>query len=187
MPKQERTNKGGYGGRRQRPREKSEFDSKLVDLARVTRVSAGGRRFRFRAVVIAGDRKGRVGVGIAKGGDVAQAVEKATRQAVKKLVTVPIMEETIPYEIRASFGASQVLLKPQRKGRGLVAGGVIRIIAELAGIKNISAKTISKSRNKLNNAMATLAAFKKLQGPVAAVKVEEPSKEEKPETENAPS
>ncbi|OHA64884.1 MAG: 30S ribosomal protein S5 [Candidatus Wildermuthbacteria bacterium RIFCSPHIGHO2_02_FULL_49_9] len=144
------------------PREKSEFDSKLVDLARVTRVSAGGRRFRFRAVVIAGDRKSRVGVGVAKGADVAKAMEKATRRAVKNLVTVPMAQDTIPHEVEATFGASHVLLKPQKKGRGLVAGGVMRIIAEKAGLKNISAKTISKSRNKLNNALATLKALQKL-------------------------
>lgn len=150
---------------RRMPREKSEFDSKLVDLARVVRVSAGGRRFRFRAVVVAGDKKSRVGVGVAKGADVAQAVEKATRKATKNLVTVPMVGDTIPHEVQAHFGASHILLKPQRKGRGLVAGGVTRIIAEKAGIKNISAKTISKSRNKLNNAMATLAAIKKLQAP----------------------
>lgn len=148
---------------RREPREKSEFDSKLVDLARVVRVSAGGRRFRFRAVVIAGDRKSRVGVGVAKGGDVAQAVQKATRRATRSMVEVPMKNDTIPHAVEASFGASRVVLKPQLKGRGLVAGGVTRIIAEKAGIKNISAKTISKSRNKLNNAMATLAALKKLQ------------------------
>jgi len=162
---------------RRAPREKSEFDSKLVDLARVVRVSAGGRRFRFRAVVIAGDKKSRVGVGVAKGSDVAQAVEKATRKATKSLITVPIHEETIPHVVEARFGASHILLKPQRKGRGLVAGGVIRIIAEKAGIKNISAKTISKSRNKLNNALATLAAIKKLQLP--KTEVHEETKEEK--------
>jgi len=147
---------------RRRPKEKSEFDSKLVDLARVVRVSAGGRRFRFRAVVIAGDKKSRVGVGVAKGADVAQAIEKATRKATKSLVDVPIVQDTIPHEVSATFGASHILLKPQRRGRGLVAGGVTRIIAEKAGIKNISAKTISKSRNKLNNALATLAAIRKL-------------------------
>jgi small subunit ribosomal protein S5 len=145
------------------PRQKPEFDSKLVDLARVTRV--------------AGDKKSRVGVGVAKGADVAQAVEKATRKATSSLVNVPMKEETIPYAVEARFGASHILLKPQRKGRGLVAGGVTRIIAEKAGIKNISAKTISKSRNKLNNALATLAAIKKLQVEVkdmAKEKVENP-------------
>lgn len=166
------------------PREKSEFDSKLVDLSRVVRVSAGGRRFRFRAVVVAGDKKFRVGVGVAKGSDVAQAIEKATRRATRNLVEVPMRGETIPHAVEASFGASHVLLKPQRKGRGLVAGGVTRIIAEKAGIKNISAKTISKSRNKLNNALATLAAIKKLRAEPAQAKEEKPAgevKEQAPE------
>ncbi|MDA1337236.1 MAG: 30S ribosomal protein S5 [bacterium] len=161
---------------RGKPREKSEFDSKLVDLARVVRVSAGGRRFRFRAVVVVGDHKARVGVGVAKGADVAQAIEKATRKATKSLVTVPIVNDTIAHEVTATFGASRILLKPQKQGRGLVAGGVTRIIAEKAGIKNISAKTITRSRNKLNNALATLAAIRMLQ--VSDEKGKEPKKEE---------
>ena len=102
-------------GPKERQKEKSEFDSKLVDLARVVRVSAGGRRFRFRAVVVAGDRKSRVGVGVAKGADVAQAIEKATRKATKSLITVPIVQDTIPHEVEATFGASRILLKPQKK------------------------------------------------------------------------
>ena len=163
-------------GPKERQKEKSEFDSKLVDLARVVRVSAGGRRFRFRAVVVAGDRKSRVGVGVAKGADVAQAIEKATRKATKSLITVPIVQDTIPHVVEATFGASRILLKPQKKGRGLVAGGVTRVIAEKAGIKNISAKTITRSRNKLNNALATLAAIRKLQ--VSETKSKEPEKKE---------
>jgi small subunit ribosomal protein S5 len=146
-----------------RPEKKeSEFDSQLVDLARVTRVAAGGRRFRFRAVVISGDKKGRVGVGIAKGSDVAQAIEKATRSAEKRLITIPVLGDTIPHAVEAKFGASRIILRPQVTGRGLVAGSSARIICEKAGIKNISAKFISKTHNKLNNAMVTMAALKKL-------------------------
>jgi small subunit ribosomal protein S5 len=141
---------------------KEEFESKLLDLARVTRVSAGGRRFRFRAVVVVGNKEGKVGVGVAKGVDVAQAVEKATRVAKKNLIEVPIIEDTIPHEASSKFGAAQVLLKPQRKGRGLVAGGTVRVICNLAGIKNISSKVLSRTGNKLNNAMATINALKKL-------------------------
>ncbi|MFH1582581.1 MAG: 30S ribosomal protein S5 [bacterium] len=141
---------------------KDEFDSKLLDLARVARVSKGGRHFRFRAVMVVGDKAGKVGVGVAKGVDVAQAVEKSTRLAKKHLITVNIVEETIPHETEAKFGASRVLLKPQRKGRGLVAGGVVRVICTLAGIRNISSKIISKTKNKLNNAHATIEALKKL-------------------------
>ena len=146
----------------QREKPKSEFDSKLLDLARVTRVSAGGRRFRFRATMVIGDKKGRVGVGVAKGKDVAQAVEKATRLAKKNLIIVPIVNDTIPYEIIAKFGAAKVLLKPQRKGRGLVAGGTVRVVCTLAGIKNISSKILGRTGNKLNNARATIKALKEL-------------------------
>lgn len=158
MPLQSQRN----SGRSQRFEKKSEFDSKLVDLARVTRVAAGGKHFRFRAVIVAGDGKGRVGIGIAKGLDVAQAIEKGTKAAERKMITVPIEKETIPHEVEAHFGASHVLLKPQKIGRGLVAGGVTRTICEKAGIKNLSAKLLSKTHNKLNNALATIKALQKL-------------------------
>ncbi|MDD5144949.1 MAG: 30S ribosomal protein S5 [Candidatus Pacebacteria bacterium] len=151
------------GGRGQRYGEpKDEFESKLLDLARVTRVSSGGKHFRFRAVIIVGDKKGSVGVGIAKGLDVAQAVDKATRLAKKNLIKVPIVKGTIPHEVSAKFGASEVLLKPQRKGRGLVAGGTVRIICSLAGVGDISSKILGRTSNKLNNAEATIKALKKL-------------------------
>ena len=141
---------------------KDEFESKLLDLARVTRVTSGGKRLRFRAVMAVGDKKGKIGIGVDKGKDVAQAVEKATRVAKKNLITVVIVEDTIPYETEAKFGSSKVLLKPQRKGRGLVAGGVVRTICDLAGIQNISSKILSRSKNKLNNAQATILALKKI-------------------------
>lgn len=141
---------------------KQETDAKLLDLARVTRVAAGGRRFRFRAVVIWGDKKGKVGVGVAKGSDVAQAIEKATRQAKKSSILVPIVGGTIGHEVEAKFGASRILLRPQTGGRGLVAGGPVRIICEFAGIKNISGKFISKTHNKLNNALSAIEALRKL-------------------------
>ncbi len=142
---------------------KDEFESKLLDLARVTRVAAGGKRFRFRATIIVGDKMGKVGVGVAKGLDVSRAVEKATRLAKKHLITVPITNDTIPHEVYAKFGAAEVLLKPQLRGRGLVAGGTVRIVCSLAGIKNISSKILGRTGNKLNNALATLEALKQLQ------------------------
>lgn len=141
---------------------KEEFESKLLDLARVTRVTAGGRQFRFRAVIVVGNKSGKVGLGVAKGLDVAQAVEKATRLAKKNLIEIPIIQETIPHQIEAKFGSAKVLLKPQRKGRGLVAGGTVRVICTLAGIKNISSKNLGRTKNKLNNARATILALKKL-------------------------
>lgn len=142
--------------------EKKEFESQLLDLARVTRVTGGGKQLRFRAVVVVGDKTGKVGVGVAKGKDVAQAIEKATRIAKKNIIEVPIFEESIVHQVEAKFGPARVLLRPQRKGRGLVAGGVVRVICNLAGIKNISSKLLSRSRNKLNNARATIKALKKL-------------------------
>ena len=141
---------------------KEEFESKLLDLTRVARMTAGGRRFRFRAVIIIGNEKGKVGFGVAKGADVAQAIEKATGVANKNLIRIPIVKETIPHQVEAKFGAAKILLKPQRKGRGLVAGGTVRIICTLAGIKNISSKVLSRTGNKLNLAKATIEALKKL-------------------------
>ncbi len=143
-------------------KEKDEFDSKLLDLTRVMRMTAGGRRFRFRAGIVVGDRKGRVGFGVAKGADVAQAVEKATRVAKKNIINVVIKNETIPHLVEAKFGAARVLLKPQRKGVGLAAGGTVRVVCDLAGIKNISSKIIGRTGNKINNAKATISALKKL-------------------------
>lgn len=145
-----------------RVQEKKEFESKLLDLTRVSRMTAGGRRFRFRALIIIGNEKGKVGLGIAKGKDVAQAVEKATAVANKNIMIVPMVNETIPHQVEAKFGAAKVLLKPQRKGRGLVAGGTVRVICTLAGIKNISSKILARTGNKINNAKATISALKKL-------------------------
>lgn len=146
----------------QQAKEKEEFESKLLDLARISHTRAGGRRIGFRAVVVTGNKAGKVGVGIAKGKDVALAVEKATRLSKKYLIEVPIIEDTIPHEVGAKFGAAEVLLRPQRKGKGLVAGGTVRIICNLAGIENISSKILGRTGNKLSNARATIAAFKKL-------------------------
>ena len=141
---------------------KEEFESKLLDLARVTRVTTGGKKLRFRGVVVIGNKSGKVGVGVAKGKDVAQAIEKARRLAKKNIIEIPIFEDTIPHEVEAKYGPSRVLLRPQRKGRGLVAGGVVRIICNLGGIKNVSSKLLSRSRNKLNIARATIKALRAL-------------------------
>ncbi|MBU3934517.1 30S ribosomal protein S5 [Patescibacteria group bacterium] len=141
---------------------KDEFDSNLLDLTRVTRVTGGGKRLRFRALMVVGDRKGKIGLGVDKGKDVSQAIEKAKRKAKKNLITIAIKENTVPHEVWAKFGPARVLLKPQIKGRGLVAGGVVRTICEIAGIKDISSKILSRTKNKINNAKATIAALKKL-------------------------
>ncbi len=144
------------------PEKKDEFESKMLDLTRTARMTAGGRRFGFRAVVVLGDKKNQVGLGVAKGSDVAQSFEKASKQAKNNLIEVPIVNDTIPHQTEAKFGAANVLLKPQAKGRGLVAGGTIRVICHLAGIKDISSKILGKTNNKLNNAKATIKALKKL-------------------------
>ena len=146
--------------RQEKPRD--EFDSVLLGLSRVTKVTAGGKNLRFRAVIIAGNKAGKVGLGVAKGLDVAQAVEKASRLARKNIVEIPLANETIPYEVSAKVGAARVLLKPQRSGKGLVAGGTVRVVAVMAGIKNISSKILGTTKNKLNNALATIEALKKL-------------------------
>ncbi len=147
---------------RRNTRAKQEFESKLLDLARVSHTRAGGKKIRFRAVMVLGDQKGRVGVASASGLDVARAIEKSTRLAKKRMITVPIVNETIPHEVFAKFSAAKVLLRPQKKGRGLVAGGTVRVICSLAGITNISSKVLGSTRNKLNNAMATIKALKQL-------------------------
>ncbi len=148
----------GRGGR-----VRSEFDQKVLDIRRTARVVAGGRRFSFRATVIVGDRAGRVGMGVGKGAAVADAVEKGAAHARKVVMRVPITDtKSIPFEVTAKFSAARVLLKPAPEGRGIVAGGPVRMIADLAGIKNISAKILGRTSNKLNNAHAVMEALKKL-------------------------
>ncbi len=147
---------------RKHVRVKDEFDSKLLDLARVSHTRAGGKKIRFRAVMVVGNKKGKVGVASASGLDVAAAIGKATRLAKKKAIEIPIVNETIPHEVFAKFSSAKVLLKPQKKGRGLVAGGTVRVICSLAGMKNISSKVLGTTGNKLNNAMAVIKALKQL-------------------------
>ncbi len=143
--------------------EKSEFDQKVLDVRRTARVVAGGRRFSFRAVVVIGNRNGKVGVGVGKGADVSSAVEKGVYQARKQAITITLTEKnSIPYEIEAKYASARVMLKPARDGKGLVAGGPVRVIADLAGIKNMTAKILGRTVNKLNNARATMEALRKL-------------------------
>lgn len=144
-------------------REKPEFEQKLLDVRRTARMVAGGRRFSFRAVIIIGNKKSKVGVGVAKGTDVSMAVDKAVKQAKKYLIEVPITKDgSIPYRVEAKYSAARIMLKPAAKGRGLIAGGTVRAICNLAGIENITAKIIGSTSNKLNNARATIKALEKL-------------------------
>jgi small subunit ribosomal protein S5 len=144
-------------------REKPEFEQKLLDIRRVARVVAGGRRFSFRTTVVLGNRLGKVGVGVAKGADVSSATEKAVHRAKKRMITINLTsDESIPYTARGKYASSEVVLKPARRGHGLVAGGAVRVVCDLAGIRNISSKILSRTANKLNNAMATIDALKKI-------------------------
>lgn len=153
----------GSGRRDGRKEEKPEFEQKLLDIRRTARMVAGGRRFNFRALVVIGNRKGKVGVGLAKGGDVTIAVEKAVNQAKKYLIEVPITEKkSISQMVEAKFGAAKVMLKPAPEGRGIIAGGAVRVICNLAGIENVVSKIIGRTTNKLNNAEAAIEALKKL-------------------------
>lgn len=140
----------------------SEFKEKVLDLRRVTRVMAGGKRFKFRATVAIGNEKGGIGIGVAKGIDVAQAVDKAKLRARKRLITLKLKGRTIVHEVDAKFSAARVLIKPAKDGRGLKAGGAVRIVLLLAGIRDATAKCLGGTKNKLTNAMATIEALKKL-------------------------
>lgn len=142
-------------------REKPEYDQKLLDLARVTRVVKGGRRFRFRATLVIGNRKGKVGVGIGKGADVSDAIKKAFDDGKKNMLSVRIHKNTIPHDVYYKQGSAKIILKPAKEGRGIVAGGAVRAVVEFAGIKDIVSKSLGTS-NKLNVARATLGALNTL-------------------------
>jgi small subunit ribosomal protein S5 len=143
---------------------KPEFDQKLIDLARVARVVSGGKRFRFRACIGIGDKKGRVGMGVAKGNDVSSAISKAVLQAKKKLINVTVAKGTIPYRIEGKYKGAKILLMPAKEGTGIIAGGSVRSILELAGIKNILGKMLG-SNNKINNVTATINILAGLRSP----------------------
>ena len=146
--------RGMQGGRR----EPSEFDERVVEVQRISRVVKGGRRIRFRALVVIGDHKGRVGMGVAKANDVSEAVRKSVAVAKKRIITVPIIDGTIPYEVTINKGSVILMLKPASTGTSIVAGGSIRIVAELAGITDILAKSMG-SPNKINNVTAAIVAL----------------------------
>lgn len=139
----------------------SEFQEQVIHIARVARVVKGGRRFRFRALVAVGNGKDKVGVGIAKGSDVQIAVTKAVETAKKKLITVPLVNQTIPHETTSKIGGGIVLLKPAAPGTGVIAGGTVRSILDLCGVNNIISKSLG-STNKVNIAYATIDALQKL-------------------------
>ncbi len=142
-------------------RPKREYDQKVVEVKRVTRVVAGGKRMRFRALVVIGDHKGKVGIGLKKGADVAESVNKAVTAAKKNMITLPLINDTIPHEIKVKYKSSRLIMMPAKPGTGVIAGGAVRSIMDLAGVKNVICKMIGSS-NKVNNVKAVFEAFGKM-------------------------
>ncbi len=145
-----------------RSRTKDNFEEQVLDIRRVTRVTAGGKRFRFRVTMVVGNGQGKVGVGVAKGNDTQAAILKARSQAKRNLIKIKLKEHTIPHEVEAKFSAAKVLVKPALSGHGLMAGGSPRAVLHLAGIQDATAKCLGRTKNKLTNALATIEALKKL-------------------------
>jgi small subunit ribosomal protein S5 len=152
----------GSRGPRREERAPQEFEQKIIDMRRVTRVVAGGRRMSFSVVVALGDQKGRVGLGLGKSGDTATAISKATKDARKNMIKVRLTKKgSLSHHITGKHDASSVMMMPNKE-RGLVAGSVVRDLLTLLGAKDVTSKIISGSKNKLNNAKATMAAFELL-------------------------
>lgn len=142
-------------------KQEEEFEQRIIDIARVTRVMAGGKRMRFRACVVIGDKKGRVGLATKKGPDVSMAIQKAVTAAKKNLTRVNIEKGTIPHQVLEKYGSARVLIRPVKEGKGIIAGGPVRSVIEVSGIQNVVSKMLG-SNNKINNAWATLNALKRL-------------------------
>ena len=147
--------------RRDVPQEPKEFEEIVINIDRVARVVKGGRRFRFKALVVVGNHKGKVGVGVSKGADVQSAIAKATDVAKKNLITVPIANDTIPHDAEIRLSGAQVLIKPAAPGTGIIAGGVVRQVIGVTGIRNMLSKSLG-STNKVNIAYATIEALKSM-------------------------
>ncbi len=147
-----------------RSEQKQELKEKLVNVSRVAKVVKGGRTFRFSALVVVGDGKGRIGVGNGKSAEVPEAIKKATDDAKKNLVKISLVNGTLPHEYTTNFGSSKVILKPAVEGTGVIAGGAVRPVLELAGVKNVTAKTLG-SRNSRNIVYATIKALKAMRTP----------------------
>ncbi len=154
--------RGGHGGSRRPERVKPEFDQKIVSIRRVTRVMAGGRRFSFSVAMLIGDKNGRIGFGTGKSNDTSLAINKALQDAKKHMITIPRTKTlSIPHQVEAKFKSSQVWLSPN-KDKGLVSGAAIRDIFTLAGMTDVTAKILSRSKNPINNVRATMVALAKL-------------------------
>jgi small subunit ribosomal protein S5 len=184
-PQGPRGPQGGRGGPRRNDRgprveEEKQFDERVVNIDRVARVVKGGRRFRFRALVVVGDKKGKVGIGIAKGADVTTAVAKAVEVAKKNFIAVTLYKGTLPHEAEAKVGGARILVKPAAAGTGLIAGGVVRTVLEVAGVSNVLSKSLG-STNKINTAYATIAALQQMEPAKNWVTTKNAPKKEKAE------
>ena len=162
-------NKDSVGNNKERPSfkrgnfgadRKSEYEQKVLDIARVTRVTKGGKRFSFRTTIVIGDGKGKIGLGMAKGKDVAQSIQKAFNRAKKNLINVPMAGGTIPYQVEAKYNSAKIILKPSKGG--VKAGGPVRVVAKLAGITSLTGKLIGRTNNKINIAQATIKALQSI-------------------------
>lgn len=162
MPVANSSPRQNQAGRSGSQTEEKQFDERVVHIDRVARVVKGGRRFRFRALVVIGDHKNKVGIGTAKGADVTAAVSKAVDVAKKSLVTIPVYKGTIPHEAESKVSGARILLKPASAGTGLIAGGVVRTVLEVGGVSNVLSKSLG-SANKINTAYATLAALQSIE------------------------
>lgn len=156
----------------------SEFIEKVIEISRISRTVKGGRRIRFRALVVIGDMKNRVGIGIAKAQEVVGAISKALAEAKKNVITIKTINETIPHDIRYKFGSAVIYLKPAPKGTSIVAGGSLRAVLELAGIKNVVGKILG-SNNKINNVYATYNALQSFQPVKKSIEKKDTKKQEK--------
>src|SRR3990167_6215136 len=146
---------------RNQQREVSEFEEKVVQVNRVSKKTKGGNNIGFSVLMVVGDKKGKVGVGLGKAPDVLSAIKKGILKAKKRLIKVPMKDTTIPFELRLKRGAAIVFLKPARKGTGVIAGGAVRAVVEAAGIRDIVSKILG-SDNKASNVYATFAALQKI-------------------------
>lgn len=165
-------------------RQPAEFEEKLIAVSRVSKKTKGGDQMGFTALMVVGDGKGKVGVGLGKAKDVMTAVQKGTRQAKKRMIQVPINDNTIPFAIECEHGAGRVLLKPASKGSGVIAGGPVRAVVEAAGIKDISAKILG-SQNKASSVYATFEALIKIKQivEIKGIKIKQMTTKSKPQSE----
>ncbi|PJC36604.1 30S ribosomal protein S5 [Candidatus Peregrinibacteria bacterium CG_4_9_14_0_2_um_filter_53_11] len=162
MPNPNDSRRQQRGPGRGKQREPSEYEEEVLQIDRVTRVVKGGRRLRFRATVVVGNKKGKVGIGIGKSNEVVGAIQKAIRKAKRDMVLVPLINDTIPHEIKTKFKSARIILMPASPGTGIIAGGAVRKIAELSGIKNLLSKMVG-GNNRITNAKATIRALSRLQ------------------------